>query len=498
MSAATDFAEPGATASSSALADAAPGSPPLVLDLDGALMATDLAAETLLLYLKPNPLRLFVVLGWLLKGRAHLKRKLAEAASPLVELPPVREEVAAYAQAQAEAGREVHVAAPAHGALAAQLAARFAFLKGLAGSDGAVDLQGRRKAEALAARFPGGFAYAGDAAADLAVWAVAAEAVFTGGSASVRRRLERIRPPSAVFPPARAALRDWIKALRLHQWVKNALIFVPLPLGGAAGDGRAWTSCLLGFLGMGALASGAYVLNDLLDLQEDRLHWSKRRRAFASGLIPIQAGMGLVPLGLFLGLGLGWLARGPAAAGMIGLYLISNLAYSFGLKRAPILDVVLLAGLLTLRLAIGVVCAGVAWSAWLLVFSMFIFSSLSFAKRATELARLKAHGGDHLAGRGYVAADEPLVMAMGVSLASAAVLVMVMYLIQEAFGTDFYREPGFLWALPAVLALWLGRIWLLCGRGQLDDDPVVFAVRDKVSLLLGAVTALSVLAAVLA
>ncbi len=477
-------------------ADSAAG-PPLVLDLDGTLIATDLLAECLLAFLKPNPLRIFLVLSWLLGGRAHLKRRLAEAVTLEVELLPLRADVLAWAEAEAAAGREVHVATAAHQDLARRLVARFDFIDEVIGSDGAANLKGRRKAAALAERFPDGFAYAGDASADLAIWAVAQEAVYVGRSAGLRRRLERIRPPEAVLPAPRAGLRGWIKALRLHQWAKNALIFVPLALGGAVGSVSAWTQSVLGFLAMGCLASATYLLNDLLDLQEDRRHWSKRHRALASGLIPLHVGLALIPLGLVAGVGLGWQARGWGALGMLGLYLATTLSYSFQLKRVPILDVVLLAGLFTLRIAIGVVCAGVAWSAWLLVFSMFIFSSLSFAKRVTEMARLKARGGGQLAGRGYVAADEPLVMAFGVSLASAAVFVMVMYLIEEAFRADFYRTPGLLWALPVGLALWLGRIWLLCGRGQLHDDPVVFAVRDKVSLGLGALLALMIVAAVL-
>jgi 4-hydroxybenzoate polyprenyltransferase len=470
---------------------------PLVLDLDGTLIATDLLAETLLLFLKVNPLRIFAVLGWLLKGRAYLKRKLAQAVELDVDLLPVRDDVVAFARAQAAAGRTVYIATAADGDLAGKLAGRFDFVTAIIGSDGAVNLKSGHKAAALRERFPDGFAYAGDAAADLKVWAAADEAIYAGGSAGLHRRLARIKAPTAVMRAPRAGLRTWVKALRLHQWAKNSLIFVPIILGGKAHDLVAWTACLLGFLGMGALASATYVLNDLFDLQEDRQHWTKKTRAFASGKLPIAAGLAVIPLGLIGGMVLGFIGAGWPAVGMLALYLVVTLAYSFGLKRAPILDVVILAGLFTLRLAFGVICAGVAWSAWLLVFSMFIFSSLSFAKRLTEIARLKARGGDRLSGRGYLAVDEPLVLALGTSLASAAVFVMVMYLIEEAFLAGFYRAPAFMWTFPVVLALWLGRIWLLCGRGQLDDDPVVFAVRDPISLGLGAFLVLNLAAAIL-
>ena len=473
------------------------GIAPLVFDLDGTLIATDLLAETLLLFLKVNPLRVFVALAWLLKGRAYLKRRLAEAVDLDVDLLPVREDVVAFAREQAEAGRPVYIATAADGPLAQKLAMRFDFARAIIGSDGAVNLKSANKAAALRERFPEGFAYVGDAAADLKVWAAAEEAIYAGGSGGLLRRLARIKAPSTVMPPPpRAGLKAWVRALRLHQWAKNSLIFVPIILGGQTHNLTAWTACVLGFLGMGVLASATYVLNDLFDLQEDRRHWTKKTRAFACGQLPIVAGLAVIPFGLIGGLAIGYAGAGLPAVGMLCLYLVVTLSYSFGLKRVPVLDVLILAGLFTLRIAFGVICAGVAWSAWLLVFSMFIFSSLSFAKRLTEIARLKARGGDKLSGRGYLAADEPLVLALGTSLASAAVFVMVMYLIGEAFLAGFYKAPGFMWTFPVVLALWLGRIWLLCGRGELDDDPVVFAVRDRISLGLGAFLALNLAAAI--
>jgi 4-hydroxybenzoate polyprenyltransferase len=422
-----------------------------------------------------------------------LKRKLADAVKPDFETLPLREDVVAYARAQAETGREVFIATAADLVLAQGVAQRLPFFKGVIASDGRTNLKGRHKAAALSARFPDGFAYVGDARPDLKVWEAAQEAVFVGGSSSLHGQVERLmgRPVPWLRPPA-VSLKAWIKALRLHQWAKNSLIFVPLVLGGAVWSEQAWLSCLLGFLGMGALATATYVINDLLDLENDRRHWAKRKRAFASGLISIPVAVAIIPLGLAIGLTLGWLGGAGPMLLVLGVYLATTLSYSFGLKRAPILDIVLLAGLFTLRLAAGVVCADVAWSNWLLVFSMFIFGSLSFAKRHTELARLKSIGGEHLAGRGYVVQDEPLILAMGVSLASAAVLVIVMYLMEEAFRARFFGAPWALWSLPVVLALWLGRIWLLCGRGQLHDDPVVFAIRDKISLGLGAFLVLSV------
>ena len=294
------------------------------------------------------------------------------------------------------------------------------------------------------------------------------------------------------LPPRRAELGDCVKLLRLHQWAKNGLIFLPLMLGGALFSGAAWLNCILGFLAMVLIASGTYVLNDLVDLQSDRRHWSKKTRAFASGLVSIPLGLVLAPACVVAGLALGALAGQWARMALLAGYLVTTVAYSLVIKRTPILDAMTLAGLFTLRLAVGVVAAQVLWSPWLLVFSMFIFSSLSFAKRSTELGRMAAAGLERMPGRGYVKADAPLVFALGVSLPTAATFVLVMYLIQDAFRHEFYRFPGALWTMPVVIALWTGRIWLLCGRQDLHDDPVLFAIKDKVSLLLGAAGALGV------
>jgi 4-hydroxybenzoate polyprenyltransferase len=469
---------------------------PLVLDLDGTLLATDVLIESLVAFVFRNPANLFRVLGWLAQGRATLKRKLAEAGLLDLTSLPFREEVVDYARAEAAAGREVHVATAADQALAQALLEPLDFIQGVHGSDGVVNLKGRRKAEALAERFPDGFAYVGDSAADLEVWRVAADCVFAGASGSVVRRLNRMGAPVTILPRRRPRLGDWIKLLRLHQWAKNVLVFLPLALGGALFSPAAWLDCALGFLALGLIASGTYVLNDLVDLQSDRRHWSKKNRAFACGLLPIPVGLALAPACVIAGFCLGALTGQPMLLLLLAGYLATTVSYSLAIKQIPILDAMTLAGLFTLRLAIGVVCAAVLWSPWLLVFSMFIFSSLSLAKRSTELSRTTAAGLERMPGRGYVKADASLVFALGVSLSTAATFVLVMYLIQDAFRHEFYRYPGALWSMPVVIALWTGRIWLLCGRQELHDDPVLFAVKDKVSLLLGALGALGLVSAV--
>lgn len=280
-------------------------------------------------------------------------------------------------------------------------------------------------------------------------------------------------------------IRVLIESLRLHQWAKNLLVFVPLLIGGKIHSVEAWTACLVGFVGLGILTSSMYLVNDFCDLPFDRHHWSKRKRPLARGALPLNVVLMVAPVGVLLGLAIA-ASIGGVAVLMLLSYGVSTLAYSFYLKRVPILDVFMLAALMTFRLCFGILLADVRPSPWLLVFSMFIFMSLAVAKRLVEVRRNGALGRMSVAGRGYVDKDGSVLLGLGLSTAAGAVLIMILYLINEAFGATFYGSPSLLWALPAILFLWLSRIWLLVGRDELDDDPLWFAVRDNISLILGA------------
>ena len=271
---------------------------------------------------------------------------------------------------------------------------------------------------------------------------------------------------------------------------QNALVFAPMLLGGKIGDAQAWLACGAAFLAMGLIASATYLVNDLTDLEDDRRHWSKRERPLACGAISLRAAMTVAPLALLAGLCAAFAAGGPKALAVAGVYCAGTLAYSLGLKRAPILDVAMLAGLFTVRLLLGSVVADTALSKWLLVFSMFLFASLGFAKRGVEIARAALKGETGPAGRGYRGADAPLVTALGAAMSVASLVVLVMYLIDDAMPRGLYAAPDLLWGAPVFVSLWLGRVWLLCGRGELHDDPVAFAVKDRQSLMLGAMTAI--------
>lgn len=272
-----------------------------------------------------------------------------------------------------------------------------------------------------------------------------------------------------------------LKLCRLHQWAKNALVFVPLILAGLSSDPHAWIIASLGFIAMSLLASGTYVLNDVLDLDADRQHWSKRNRPLAAGHVSITQALIFAPVLITAGLALtAWLSA--AALMVIGSYLALTLSYSLVLKKIPIVDVVVLAILFNLRIVFGIALLGTEASPWLLSFSMFLFLSLSIVKRYTEVTRLQRHGLSAIPGRGYDIKDASFLRNFGTASGIGAIIIMVLYVIEEAMQTGLYTAPVLLWALPVIIILWLARLWRLCARGEMKDDPIEFALTDWPSL----------------
>jgi 4-hydroxybenzoate polyprenyltransferase/phosphoserine phosphatase len=456
---------------------------PLVVDLDGTLLRTNLLLECALAFLRHNPLGLFSMISWLVRGRACLKQELARRVPLDLKLLPINESFYAYLAAERARGRKTYLATAADGELARAVAQCYGPFDGVLASDGTINLKGRRKAERLVDIFPEGFSYAGDSRADLPVWSCAEEVIAVGG-AGVTGRAARFGKPVITFSTP-AMLPALAECARPHQWAKNLLVVAPAVLGGVATDPSRMLHVLIAFAALCILASSTYILNDLWDVTDDRRHWSKRHRPIASGRLPVAAAASAVPFGLAFGFAIAALV-GAAVAATLLAYTLLTVAYSLSLKRVPILDVMVLAGLFTLRLVLGTVAAAVAPSPWLLVFSMFLFGSLCFAKRFIEVERWKERGEARVASRGYEAADSPLLFALGIGTGIASTLTIVLYVIFDAFRHDLYGNPNWLWAFPVILFLWCCRIWLAAARRQLDDDPVAFALNDRPSLLLGA------------
>lgn len=468
---------------------------PVVIDLDDTLIRTNVLHELALIYLKRNPLRIFRLIGWLSKGKAALKTELGKRVTLDVDGLPVNEDVVAFAEEQKARGARIILATATDSLIARRIARRFGFIDEVIATENGINLKGAEKAKRLAGRFPGGFTYVGDSSADLKVWAVAKSAVVVSSSNSLARRAARVIPVERRLTVGDAG-RAMLRVMRPHQWAKNALVFAPLILAGMSGEGSAWLQAGMAFLALSLLASGTYVINDLFDLQEDRQHWSKRNRPIASGALSISHALMLCGSLLLAAIALAALS-GPAVFALLTAYAVLTVSYSLALKRQPITDAFVLATLFTLRLGVGIAAVGAEVSPWLLVFSMFLFGSLSLAKRYTEITRMAQHDRTQIAGRGYIAEDAALVLAMGIASGLAAIVIMVLYLIEDAFSEAFYADPVWLWSFPAVLFLWIGRVWFVSHRGELHDDPVAFAVKDRTSLMLGTVMALGFVTAVI-
>lgn len=469
---------------------------PLAVDLDNTLLATDSLHEqaTWLLFRRPLALWHGAVAGR--GGLAALKRSLAGDAAGQHSAWPLNEDFVAWLRDQAAAGRELHLVTAAHQSVADALAERLGIFATATGTD-AHNLKGAAKARHLAERFPGGFVYAGDSRADLAVWSVARGAVLVGAVPALREAVRRGGTPvEKEFAAPRAGLRDWIDAIRAHHWAKNFLIFVPLVLAHGWTEPQQVLRVVLGFLLLLAVTSATYLLNDLADLQADRRHWSKQHRPVARGVIPIRIAGPLAAGAIGFGL-LGAVLLAPAFALVLGGYVALTFAYSCGLKRVPLLDTLVIAVLFVARVGMGIALTGHAVSDWLLSFSAALFFSLALAKRHTEILRAAEAGRhDALGARGYRAADGELTLVLGVGSGLLSVLILILYIVEDAFASVGYGSPGWLRLIPLLFAIWVGRIWLLAHRGEMPDDPVSFALRDRASLLLGAGVAAAFLLAV--
>lgn len=462
---------------------------PLAVDLDGTLLRTDTLYEAIAANLRIAPVRTIGALLSAYKGRSTLKARLCDIGLPDVSTLPINEPFFEYLKAEKASGRCLHLATAADERIAIAVADRVGLFDSVEGSRPGRNLKAAEKRAALAARFPGGFVYAGDSRADLEVWKGADAAVFVDAAPDLREAAlaAGAREEATFRAPAGSVLKEWRKALRLHQWSKNFLIFVPLMLAHLYDQPEAIVRIVCAFFIMGLVASGTYLVNDLADLVSDRRHRTKKDRPFAAGRLPVRDGLLAAPL-LIAGGALAAFGLNPWFGVILLAYLSATLAYSFGLKRIAMLDVFILGFLYCLRILMGVAILGISLSPWLISFAFFFFFAMSLAKRHVELVGVADRRSRELvSGRGYAPADAPLTLVTGVSMTAASILVLVLYLTEEAFPSGAYAHPDYLWAAPALVLLWTQRIWLLAHRGELDDDPVAFAVKDRISILLGLV-----------
>ena len=456
---------------------------PLIVDLDGTLLRTDSLIESIFALARMKPLAVFKLPLWLMKGRAHLKQRLASMVTPDVHWLPYRPELMDFLREQKRLGRSLILATAADDKVAQAINREVGLFDRVFASDGIVNLSGERKRDRLVAAFGlKGFDYIGNDVHDESVWRAARRALLTSPSPRLARRVAETTPIERTFGGRGPRWQDYLNALRPPHWTKNVLVFVPL-----AAVHRIFEVPLLGraslaFVAFNLCASGLYLLNDLLDLPADRRHPHKKERMLASGRIRLGHALAMMPILLIVAFVIAWhLSMGFAA--VLALYAAVMIGYSLRLKDIALVDVLVLAGGYALRVAAGAVAVDIRISAWLLTLCVFLFFSLALIKRYAELVVLEsaAARAAQAHARGYLSGDKGILLAQGIASGYLAVMVLALYTNTE-ISQRLYARHDYFWGICVLLLYWISYLWLMATRARIVGDPVMFALSDRVSL----------------
>ncbi len=457
--------------------------PFLAVDLDGTLVHTDLLIESIFALLKVNVLYLFLLPIWLLKGKANLKAKIASRADINIELLPYNKALLEYLSAERNNGKQLILATASHEKYAKKIAAFLGLFDVVLATSDTHNLVGEQKRQALIKHCgEGQFDYAGNAIPDLKIWSHSQQAIIVSNHQSLINKASQVTQLGPVFRARGGGIKPYLKQLRVHQWLKNMLVFIPLLTSHQLFNNAALTNTLLAFIAFGLCASSVYVLNDALDLEADRQHRTKYLRPLAHGDIPGAMALILIPVMLILGFSIAAFVN-IEFVGALFLYYSLTVFYSIKLKSMVLLDVVALAALYTSRIIAGGVAASIDLSFWLLAFSMFMFFSLALVKRVSELLELSENGQTRwMTGRGYQTNDLDTLHTLGISSGYASIFVVAMYINSPEI-VNLYSHPQVIWLICPVLLYWVSRVWIMVHRGQMHSDPLIFAITDRVSHL---------------
>ncbi len=462
-----------------------PAPRPLCVDLDGTLVKSDTLLDSLLVLARMRPRLVPALFTQVLRGKAAFKAFVTDNVTLDVERLPYNRKLLHYLREQHREGRPIYLATGADVRIARRVAAHLGIFTDVLGSDGATNLTGSKKLAALRTRLDATqFDYVGNDTPDLPLLAGATEPMVANPSRRLSLRLSARRiTPTRIFEERNHFVSSALKAVRPHQWTKNLLVLLPLLLAHIVAAPRL-LAAFIAFACFSLTASAAYIVNDLLDIEADRRHPQKRLRPFASG--DLDALTGLLIAAAFLALAFAGARFLPLEFfSWLVFYLATTFAYSTILKRYALIDVIVLSGLYTMRLVAGAAATDTHISPWLAGFSVFLFLSLAIVKRFAELENLVTRGVTPRNGRGYLVTDLNQLRAFGTASAFAAVVVFTNYISSHEV-VVLYHHAERLWIIMPLMILWLCRVWLRASRGLLNEDPIVFALTDKQSLLIGA------------
>ncbi len=452
---------------------------PLIVDLDGTLTPTDTLHEALVKNIKTIPVLMARMPFWLLKGKAGFKSRLADHAQIDVSLLPYNDDVLAYIQNAKAQGRSIVLATASDHRVAQAVADHLGVFDDIIATSPEGNLSGAAKRDAIEARYGvKGFDYIGNESVDKPIWRSARRAILCHASSALIKSVKAQHEDVEVISKRGATLMPLIKAARPYQWVKNLLVFIPM-FAAHYWSMEYLSMAFIAFLCFCAGASAVYLMNDIMDLENDRQHPRKKYRPFAAGQAPIITAL-VLSFALMAFAVIGAYMYKPAFALTVIVYLILTTAYSLILKRFVLIDVVLLASLYTLRLIAGGVATNVDLTLWLLGFSMFLFTSLAFAKRYVEVSEIVRLDKKRTHGRGYLAGDQNILLTFGAASGMAAVVMLALY-VNNAGTMGLYANAELLWGICPVLLFWISYVWLAAQRNQLTDDPIIFALRDNIS-----------------
>lgn len=468
---------------------------PLVVDLDGTLINTDLLFEGFILLIKKNLLYIFPCFLWLIKGKAYLKNKILSKVQVLSELLPYNLELLDFLRSEHRNGRKLVLATASPLANAIEISNFQQIFSETYGTTESINLKGKRKSELLISRFgKSNFDYVGNSNADLAIFSSSRYAYLVNPSGSLERRTKKIAALKNTWNSKKLSPKTFIKSIRAYQWIKNLLIFVPLITSHSISSVGLLSQAVGAFFSFSFVASAGYLINDLLDLNSDRSHPRKRFRPLASGQMSILSGVILAGVlltgGLILASMLNWLFLL-----VVIFYFVTSFTYSVYFKRIVLYDVFILALLYSIRVFAGGIVTDISLSFWLIAFSTFIFLSLAFVKRYSELAQVKGENGLKDRGREYFTEDIHLLQTMGIVSGFMSVIVFSLYIDSKEV-RDLYHQPKLLWAISLLFLFWISRIWLITIRGKMTDDPIVFALKDKTSYFIFLFVAIIILVSI--
>jgi 4-hydroxybenzoate polyprenyltransferase len=452
---------------------------PLVVDLDGTMIMSDSLVESVVIFIKKSLFNLLMIPLWLSKGKATFKCKIANHVTLDVNNLPYNQRLLDYLNAEKIRGRRIILATAAHKSIAEAISKKLGLFENIIATNLVVNMKGKNKLEAIKTLVGKNFVYAGNSSDDIPIWMSAKAAILVNTSNKINKLVKGIIPVEQEFNQNKIDIYIWLKAIRIHQWLKNLLLFVPMLAAFVFFDLNKLGLIILAFFAFSFAASATYIFNDLLDLENDRNHYIKKHRPFASGQLSISIGFIVALILVTVGIYFAHLISNAFLIIVLSYLILANL-YSYSLKKILLIDTIVLSILYILRIISGSIALEINTSAWLLVFSFFIFLSLALVKRCTELISLEMHGKEYIDGRDYKVSDIRILCPLGVCAGLIAVLVLTLF-INDQTTQNRYKTPELLWINVIIITYWISRIWLKTIRGEVHSDPVIFTIDDSIS-----------------